>query len=144
MVSKHLKETHCHRLWESMDFKQDVLSQDKRETKDTSEHWQNVLPAGPTRKQIDARRRTQWMFDPLEEEALVNCCGLHPNAKDGAPSIQCDAPTGFEGSDLTRLCFAAGECSDCLESKRPNFEVTPNNSVIFCSFVSPLAAMCCS
>ena len=95
------------------------------------------MPAGPTGRQIDAKWRAQQEFELFREEAFASGDqDLHPTAKAAALSIQCDPPDEFFGTGLTRLCCAARECANCPDFKRPELELTANDSIRF--FVSLL------
>ena len=124
-----------------MNFKQDTLNQWRRK-KQRQPHlkWKD-MPDGGAREKRDAKKAALHASVLFSAEAPVGDCGLRPTPKEAALSMQCDPPAGFEGSDLTRLCCAAGKCVDCPDFNRPEFELTANDSIkFFLILLSPLAA----
>ena len=94
------------------------------------------MPAGPTRRRIEAKKGAQLEFEMFKHQAFVGGRDLHLTAKDAALAIQCDAPAGFEGSGLIRLCCAAGLCANCPDFNTPSFELTATDPINF-SIVLP-------
>ena len=114
-----------------MSFKQDALDQWRRKKK--SELWLewSFMPAGPTRRQVEAKKGAQLESDLFKQEAFVDDRDLHPTAEDAALAIPHDAPAGFEGSGLTRLCCAAGSCAKSPDFNRPSFELAATDPIKF-------------
>ena len=96
------------------------------------------MPDGRTRKEKDAKQAALHKSVLFSAQAFVGDHDLHPTPKEAALSIQCDSPAGFEGTGLTKLCCALGECLDCPEFDRPELELTANDSILI--LLSPLAA----
>ena len=102
----------------------------------------DALPAGPTRMQIDARRKAHFKLVLFKEQAFDGDQDLHATPKEAALCIQCDPPPAFAGSGLTKLCCAAGESVQAAQLLKGltlnSLQMTQSN--FFTSPPSPLAA----
>ena len=87
-----------------------------------------------TREKREAIALAKATLNVYRDQAFDGDDTLHPKSKHAAYSIQCDPPEGFQGSGITKLKCALGQCPDCPKYCQPISEQTVERPIKFYSF----------